>query len=438
MPDKKRTMNDMVVSKKTVVKKRVLSVPKQIPKQPPKLNIEPQQEFFDDETYQGQIAGYDSDRSRKQVTGCLMWVVAGVCLIALVLGIGGLFTHTKISLTPKHFSGSVDVSATLSQNSNDPNTVFFGAATKVFTEEKIVPSISTAPSESKATGSVQFFNTNTTSRTIPAKTEITSKAGKKYILNTAVTVPAKTSKGPGQMVGAVTAVISGIEGNSGPDDFLFSKTATIFTGVTIRSSAEISGGASTSDAVADPQAIMDTENLLKQKFADSNEFVKRLSEQVPENMIVLPISVPENPVMITLDPKHSDGVHVIASQAVTILMVDRADIANLFGANISVPQSTRVVLRDFGTISAMTSGLVAGQPIPQKLQVRMTGDVALFGWVDTQKIKEGVLGKSRGEVKEFIDQVPEVDEYKINMRPFWRRIVPTNVNEVEVVQNNRP
>ena len=436
MPDKKRTMNDVVVPQKTVVKKRVLSVPRQISKKPPKLVIDPKEEIVDDQIYQK--VNYESDGSRKQVTGCLMWVVAGVCLVALVLGVGGLFTYTKISITPKQFSGGVDVSATLSQNSNDPNTVFFGAATKVFTEEKVVPSISTAPSESKAIGSVQLFNTNTTSRTIPAKTEIISKAGKKYILNTAVTVPAKTSQGPGQAVGAVTAVISGIEGNSGPDDFLFSKPSTVFAGITIRSSAEISGGASTSDAVADPQAVIDAENFLRQKFADSNEFVKRLSEQVPENMIMLPIMVPENPVMITLDPKHSDGVHVIASQTVTILMVDRTDIAGLLGDDVSVPQETRVVLRDFGTVSAMTSSLAAGQSIPQKLQVRMTGDVVLFGVIDTQEIKDKVLGESRGDVKGYLDQIPEIESYKINMRPFWRRIVPANPNEVEVVQNDRP
>lgn len=420
MPEKKRTMNDIIVNKKPVLQKQVVLVPKK---------IEMKEEMVD---YEEEEIVYDQEEPRKNRSGCMLWMVALVCGVALIIGVGGLFTHAEISITPKQFTGAVDTTVNLSQN-HETGTVFFGTATKTFISEKVVPSIGQAMSEIKATGTVKFYNINTISKTIPAKTEIVSSGGKKYTLNKTITIPPKSAKNPGQMDGGVTAVLSGADGNSGLDDFTFSKPSKLLTGITMHSVTEIKGGASSADAVGDPAMITATTESLKSEFANSSTLIARLSEQVPDTMIALPLMLPENPVSITLDPKHEDGVHITASQTVTILVVSRTEIARAIGAGLGLKDMS-LTIKDFGNISVMTNTIVAGQPIPQKIQVRITGNGTVFGSLDTQAIKEKILGLSRKDTKTYITKVPEVDSYKLRMRPFWRRVLPMSPDDVEVVE----
>jgi hypothetical protein len=170
--NKKKVMNDMVSVKKTVIKKPVIQpapAPRRIlePVRPRPAPIRTAPIVEEEESV------YIPERSTKNRAGCLLWFVAIICCIALISGIGGLFTHATLTLVPKQFNGSVDTTISLSQT-HDPNTVFFGTATKVFTSEKVVPATSRALNETKATGIVRFSSTNTVAKTIPAKTEITS------------------------------------------------------------------------------------------------------------------------------------------------------------------------------------------------------------------------------------------------------------------------
>lgn len=407
-------MSDMVGVKKTVVKKQVLRAPE------PVLQLEEDLIMFNDQ-----------ERPVRNRSGCLLWGVAIVCLLALVVGVGGLFTHAEVVVTPKQFTGPVDATINLTQTHNAG--VFFGTATKTFTSEKVVPSIGRAMSEVKASGTVKFFNTNTSVKTIPAKTEIVSSTGKKYTVLKTSTIPPKGAKNPGQIDVVVTAVEAGADGNNGLDDFTFSKPSKTLTGITMHSVTEMAGGTSDADAVGDPTMITAMTESLKKEFSNNQTLIARLSEQVPDTMIALPLTLPENPVSITLDPKHEDGVHVIASQTVTILVVNRSDIARAMGNSLGTQKDLSLTLKSFAGATAMVNNIVAGQPIPQKMQVRITGTPIVFGLLDTKIIKEKVLGLSRKDVKKYMSQTQEIDAYKINMRPFWRRVLPVSSDDVEVV-----
>ena len=440
MEKKRNVMNDMVSVKKTVIKKPVVQsapapapAPRRIQVPPPvRQRPAPVVEQVYDDSDDDTDNVYTSERPTKSRSGCLLWMIAIICIIALIGGIGGLFTHATITLTPKQLTGSVDTTINLAQT-RDANDIFFGTATKIFTSEKVVPATGRTLSETKATGIVSFSNTNTVSKTIPIKTEITSLSGKKYITNKAAIIPAKGVKGAGQIDVGVTAIAAGSEGNSDVDDFAFSKPVQTLGGITIHSKGEITGGSSGNDAIADPDAITAASNALKDEFTNSGTLVARLSEQVPENMIALPLVLPANPISITVDPKHDDGVHVIATQTVTIVVVDRVEIARMLGNSLGAEKNMKLVLRSFGDAAAMTNSIVVGQAIPQKVQVRVTGRVAVFGLLDTDAIKTKILGMSRADVKSFIGSISEIQSFKLTMRPFWRRILPIHAAQVEVV-----
>jgi hypothetical protein len=158
-------------------------------------------------------------------------------------------------------------------------------------------------------------------------------------LNKTITIPPKSLKNPGQIDAGITALVSGADGNHGLDDFIFSKPSKALSGITVRSITEIIGGASGTDSLADPVMIQTVTEDLKNEFSNNTILVDRLSEQIPDTMMVLPIMLPENPVTITLDPKHEDGVRVIASQTVTILVVSRADVARILGDDLEIQKN---------------------------------------------------------------------------------------------------
>lgn len=429
MSEKKPTMNDMVV-KKPVATQQVLRVPQ---KQRETISVAPEihKSFHDsDEIPVKRSIPYEKPVRNR--AGCFLWVIAGSCVIALVIGVGGLFTHATITVMPKQVSGSLDTTLTLSQ-SHEVGSVFFGTATKTFTSEKIVPSIGQVTDEVAATGTIKFYNTQTSAKTIPAKTEIISSAGKRYVLNKSVIVPPKNTKNPGQAEGGVTAVIVGAEGNSSFDDFTFVKPSKNVAGITMRSVTEITGGTSGDDALADPEMIQHATESLKSEFMNTQVFVARLSEQIPDTMIVVPGIVSEGLVTITLDPKHPEGVRVIASKTVTILVVNRTEIARVIGNRLGASQQIDLTLTDLNTSLFMTNALVAGQPVPKKIQLRITGTATVVGAIDHDAIKEQVVGLSRKDTQEFMDSVPEVDSYTIRMRPFWRRLLPVDENDIEIV-----
>jgi hypothetical protein len=110
------------------------------------------------------------------------------------------------------------------------------------------------------------------------------------------------------------------------------------------------------------------------------------------------------------------------------------DIARVLGNDLDVSKDIKLTVKDLRNISVIANGLVAGQVVPEKLQIRITGDAKVSGAVNTQEIESKILGISRKELKKYMSQKPEIDSYKVKMRPPWRRVVPMGGNDVEVIE----
>jgi hypothetical protein len=82
----------------------------------------------------------------------------------------------------------------------------------------------------------------------------------------------------------------------------------------------------------------------------------------------------------------------------------------------------------------MSSGVSATQVIPERIQVRITGTPTVYSVIDHEGIKKQLIGISRKDAKDFLDKIIEIDSYTIRMRPFWRRVLPNNSDEIEISQ----
>src|SRR5262245_61030115 len=112
MEKKKVVMNDMV---KTPSAPRRASEPLPLSKREKPTSeyvaiktatrIEEPKEYF-----------YEPERPVKNRSGCFLWMIVIICIGALIVGVGGLFTHASVEVVPKQFTGAVDTTISLSQS----------------------------------------------------------------------------------------------------------------------------------------------------------------------------------------------------------------------------------------------------------------------------------------------------------------------------------
>ena len=365
--------------------------------------------------------------------GCLLWSVITLAIIGLVIGVGGLFAHADVVLVPRVWTGPVDAFVTLSQVRMQ-KTVMMGTATKTFTQEEIVPAVSVSAQESPATGIVRFYNAGTSPRTLEnGTTIIAARTGAAYAVTKAVSLPAAKGKIPSQVDVAVNSIKTGTDQNDGLDDFSFSSTRMKdFPLVTIHGVTPLAGGSGLKDAVADPTALADAEARVTASFADTETLVRRMSEELPADTIVIPIPFPAAAPSVVTEASHPDGVHVIAREAVTVMLVSRTDIAAALAGDLSVPAGVPVTLDSFDGLTVTTDDRVAGSNAPQQVHVRITGTGTLKGVARTGVSTAQLAGDTRKQIRDVFTQNPAIASVDIHMTPFWRRILPLDASKISI------
>lgn len=368
--------------------------------------------------------------------GCALWFTVILCVGVLSLVIGGVIAQASLVIHPKHYSGTVDSSLTLSKTPGSGDLQFY-TATQSFSDEQVIPSQTVVAHDSRATGTVRFYNNTSQAKTFPAKTVIKSSnaAGTMiaYQTKVAITVPPVKNKQPGQRDVVVVASEVGAQANIQKNDFVLGNPV---LGIVVRSVTEMTGGAQGSDRVADPALVATARDTLGQSLTISDDMIARLKQELPQEMIVLPITFADSNPVITLESNHEDGVHVIAHKSVTIIMVKKTDLARIMGDRLNIPKGEMVTLPSLEGLSVASSALASPQNIPETISVRITGTAQLVGKVDEKAYPEVFKGLSKSEVRSRIANYPEIESVDIHMMPFWRRILPLDAEKISVTVTN--
>lgn len=370
--------------------------------------------------------------SSPQKVGCALWFVIGVCAIILAITIGGLLASARIEVTSTTFSGTVDTSVVLSQELYQGGIRFF-TATQTFSEEAVVPAETSVGRDTYASGRIRFYNTTAQKKVLPAKTKVTSAKRDgtmvRYQTKNTITIPAAQGKIPGQQEVVITAEQPGSDANLGPNDFLL---VVPVAGVTARSVSDITGGVSSSDKVADIALVNQAQNHLIQTSPVSTDLITRMKEEVPEEMVVLPVTFADATPSISIESQHADGVHVVARKTITITMVRRGDLARFLGDRLRVPKNQQLMVDTLEGLSLVTGTLASASSIPTTMNVRISGNAMLRGFVDSEAIKQKVAGLSKAEAKTWLASVPEISQFTIHTMPFWRTILPLDLEKITV------
>jgi hypothetical protein len=125
-------------------------------------------------------------------------------------------------------------------------------------------------------------------------------------------------------------------------------------------------------------------------------------------------------------------VHIIANQTIAIILVDKKDIARKIGDALNAPDGMKLTIDNFDGLTVTTNSISSNLPIPDTIQVRITGTGLVKGMVESDQIIAQVKGSYRKTVRNLLSETPEIDTFKITMRPFWRRSLPSSTDDISV------
>ncbi len=354
-------------------------------------------------------------------------IVALGCLVALGITIGNLFLNASLVVIPKHAQGSLDALITFSNT--DSGGTPFATATKIFKKEEIVPATGKIVVAAAANGTVRFYNSLPTKKTVPKGTSILSADKVIYTTDKAVSLPAGSTKKPASSDVTVHATEAGSQGNRGLDDFTFATPTKALQGITIRSVTPLVGGARGDDAVADQGSIDSAKEQLLTAWPDQRVLMERVGSMIPRSMIMLPVALSTGSVETHTEADHGDGVHVVATQTVQVILVDRVELGRKIADALGASKDIRFEPVSLEGLSFSGVSLTEGG---STLQVHISGPVDLQGSIDPVLIRGKVPGMSKSQVKALLATFPEIDHATVAVMPPWRRLLPLDPGRIGI------
>ena len=75
---------------------------------------------------------------------------------------------------------------------------------------------------------------------------------------------------------------------------------------------------------------------------------------------------------------------------------------------------------------------VQSQTSPANMTLSVTAEASATPNIDTEGIKRQAVGLKKGDIRNFIGQLPGVKDVDVNMSPFWVSKAPNNPAKIQV------
>jgi hypothetical protein len=304
------------------------------------------------------------------------------------------------------------------------------------TDSISVPANGSAKVDKKSTGTVVIFNNTTASQKFAKGTKIQASNGLIFLLDKAVTVPAKKTVSKKLVLGSVTTTLtaesSGEKYNSGPKDFTFPafKGTAKFDGIYGRSKGSITGGYSgevpniaqkdLASQIADAKDKMkaDLLVLLKQQ-ADSRGLI--INEDTLQYKIInseTRLSADKKLAVVKIDGSLQAGTLLNAAIVETAKSILGVEDLNGFKYEINFASSSLDISK------ADEDG-----------QITATGNVNIIVSIDKDELVKGLENKGKREALSMLQQTKGVTYAQIKISPFWKVTLPNALGIKVLVQD---
>lgn len=274
----------------------------------------------------------------------------------------------------------------------------------------------------KATATVELSRQSLGSTDVPAGTRLTSESGLVFLTDQAVTIPASSIAGPGCFPTACPGTVSvGVTAaENGPK---YNGADGSLSGAPDGASASFtdasSGGTSKIVTVISQADVDKAREELKNQ--DIEQIRKDLGEQFADDVIVIQESFEAK----AGSPSVSPGVNQEAAKGqlaiettYTLYGVKRDDLKTIFDEFLKTQMSDEKTQKIYasGDEKASFSEFSKKQ---DGIEVRVQATGHIGPRIDEVALKQQIVGKRAGEVRELVENIDGVQDVQTNFWPFW-------------------
>lgn len=365
---------------------------------------------------------------------------AGVLLVAFLVWALFFAASAKVIITARTTDVSLNSKVAIGDAlTSDLKSGNIKSVTKTLKKDVSIPFTATGKKDvgEHATGTVKFTNSNPSSATLAAGTQLTSSGGLVFTLDSAVTVPAGqlsfSCPGylcPGTTTGSVTASESGTKYNaaSGNLSGTPSGVAATFTGPT--------SGGTDKTATVPTQEDIDKVSGDVNKTEVSDAAKKDLASQFGKDYVIIDATFKSDASAVKPNPavgtEAVDGKGTLAG-AVTYSLTAVANdelskyLDAYFAQQIDGQSDQKVYSNglkevSFTNVSAADKGYTASISTNGKIGPK----------IDEDSLKNYAKGKRYGEIQSYVKQIDGVSDVDIKFSPFWVNSAPNDVKRIKV------
>lgn len=376
------------------------------------------------------------ETTAKQKRSSLLYWATGIVTTALLLIVVGLFffVHTTVVVTPYSESVVLSNNATFSAYAQ-PEGGELGFTTFTASSEKSTNLTATETTyvERYASGVITVLNNydNNPQRLIK-NTRFENTGGKIYRVRNSITVPGKTSAGPGSIDVTVYADVAGEASNMESGTFTIPGLAgdARFEAFSARIKTPITGGFSGNEPTVDQAELERTRTTLR------NELQTALLEQARASA--------------TTDTTVFDSLSHIsyvsdqtAGAEGTLTVIERATIETpVFNAQelARLFLDTAVASAHEGTVHSTSYDSLTIVPVQKDapftesgiIQFTASGEVPIVWDIDTEALSRDLAGKHQSVLSSTSAGYTGIQKISATIRPFWKTSFPTNPADIKV------
>lgn len=370
---------------------------------------------------------------------------SAIGFIAALYIIGMYLVYAKVTIVERHIPFSFDeivLELEESKGSDDKRLSFQVMKSEAVANKKVYTS-NLQQANTLAEGRVVLFNEyKNTPISLKKGTVITSEKGKKYTIQSAVTIPGFTGSGENKKAG-ISSEVKIVASEFGSD---YNSVGTSFTvsgytssQVYARSAGSISGGES---GVMHVLSESEREEALTDLQANLAERLKREARSsisaMPKEYLVYSdlqiMSVDKNSFVYKGGsigfPASLEGYmisYIIPRDAFEGAIANRVLSDNQTYPNVEIPTISNLVVKP---ITALSTDI---DRIPENIAVSISGSGTLVTKVDKEKIKQALLGIPRKAFSSALQSITEIEEAKYIFYPFWAPYFPNIPNKIQII-----
>lgn len=376
----------------------------------------------------------ETKSNKKFIFGSL----AVLAISGFIFGMMTIFSSATIEITPKSKLVSIGDSITLS-NSIGTSTVKYEIIKLTKTNTVSVPATGEEAVETKASGKITIYNNfSSEPQKLMIRTRFETPEGLIFRIPESVVVPGKTIKNgtetPGSIEVEVFADEAGEKYNIKKSDFTipgFKNDPSRYKGFYARSSTNMTGG-----FIGKMKTVSTEEKqsaLITIEESTKLEIEKELKTKIPNELTMLQGSI----IHKTKDlPQKEDGSSVLIGKEITAyaVMINKQDLSMALSEkyldNLPDWQNINGVIKDFSNISI--SNIPTDIENVSKIDAEITGEVLMWADIDTELIKNKIIGVQKKEVAKLMDEFAGITSIKATIRPTWKRSLPKDISKIDV------